>query len=144
MGAAHGRWDWQDAPVMTQSAELVDEARAVLDAVETALVRADTDMLMQLLDVKVQDMVRAYPAYSVATLRAEAERMMQYVALTDDPVPPRDPDEHDFRLVAGGRLLQLVDHDYKTSMAVRHHERGTRQPYRIMLARVGKLLRIVR
>ena len=41
-------------------------------------------------------------------------------------------------------MLQLLDRDYKTSMAVRHHERGTRQPYRIMLARIGKHLRIVR
>lgn len=144
LGAAHGRWSWQDAPVLSQSTELFDEACAQLDAVETAIRRADTNMLVQLIEPKFEDTLRAYPAYTDALLRAEIDTLMQFAALGDDPVPARDPAQHDFRLVAGGRMLQLLDRDWSTSLSVRHHERNTPQPYRISLARLGQHLRIVR
>jgi hypothetical protein len=144
MPASHGRWGWQDAPVLSQTSELFDEARAVLDAVETALRRGDRAMLMQLLEHRMNDWLRAYPAHSRGSMEAELAEMMRYVELTDDPVFERDPAQHDFRLVAGGRMLQLLDRDWQTSMGVRHHERGTRQPYRITLARLDGGLRILR
>ncbi|MEM1033405.1 MAG: hypothetical protein AAGN82_23930, partial [Myxococcota bacterium] len=116
-----GGWPWQDA-----------------------LRRGDVSAVLSLVEAKLDDVLRGYPAHTRASLEDELRALMVYVDAADDPVFPRDRKDHDFRLVGGGRLLELLDHDFTTSFALRHHERGTRQPYPLMLARLDGVLRIVR
>jgi hypothetical protein len=144
MGAAYGRWGWQDAPELVVDDALIAEARAVLDEVESAIRSFHADRFWALTELQIKDVLRAYPAVTEAYLRSDLEAMFNHYRDKPDPVMKRNPDDHDFRLVAGGRLLQCVDKDYSTSFKLRDPEDGTGVPYRIMLARVDGKLRIVR
>jgi len=144
LGSAHGRWAWQDAPQLTLDEALIDEACAVLDEVATAIRTKHLGLLWQLNELQLVDVQRAYPAITEAYLRAEiAEGLTDYEGI-DDPVLPRDRSRHDFRLVGGGRLLELLDDDWSTSFKLGHQRDGSPVPYRIMLCRIDGALRIMR
>jgi hypothetical protein len=144
LGPAHGRWAWQDAPPLVLDDALVAEASAVLDDVERALRMFDADALWRLAELQLEDVQRAYPAVSEAHLRGELTTLLDHAKKASDPVIRRDPAEHDFRLVAGGRMLQLVDRDYSTSVKLRDPGDGSAISYAIALARIDGRLRIVR
>jgi hypothetical protein len=141
---AHGRWAWQDAEPLELDEALVAEACALLDDVERAIRRGDKDRLWQLLEHQTLDAQRAYPALSEAGLRAELGTMLNHARKAADPVLTRDRAAHDFRLVAGGLMLELVDHDYSTTFKLRDPGDGSATPYRILAARIDGKLRIVR
>lgn len=144
MGAAYGRWAWQDAPPLVLDDALVAEARAVLDEVETAIRSFNKERFWSLTELQIKDVLRAYPAVTEAYLRADLEAMFNHYRDKPDPVMKRDPEDHDFRLVAGDRMLQCIDKDWSTSFKLRDPEDGSAVPYRIMLARIDGKLRIVR
>lgn len=143
MGAAFGQWDWQKAPDLVLDDALVAEARAVLDEVEAALRAYDEKRFWELTELQIKDVLRAYPALSEAAMRSELTTLMDHVKQSKDPVFPRDPADHDFRIVGQGKLLQCIDKDWTTSFEVRDPA-GDALPYRIMLARIDGKLRIVR
>ncbi|MBW2453263.1 MAG: hypothetical protein JRI68_02080, partial [Deltaproteobacteria bacterium] len=144
MGSAHGRWAWQDAPPLVLNEALIDEACRVLDEVATAIRTQHLGLLWQLNELQLRDVQRAYPALTEAYLRAEIAEGLTEVEGADDPVLPRDRSRHDFRLVGGDRLLQLVDDDWSTSFTLRHPSDGSPVPYRIMLCRIDGALRLMR
>ena len=144
MGAAKGRWGWQDAPPMRMSQRLWDDALAVIEEVEAAMRAGDEDRFWRLTELQLQDMLRAYPAVSRDDMWEDLKRRMQTYGRRDDAVFERDPTQHDFRLVSGGRLLELVDKDWSTSVKIRNPKTGNPLPFRIMLANIGGVLRIIR
>jgi hypothetical protein len=144
LGPAHGRWGWQDAPLLNLDEALFNEACALLDKVEAVLRARRADEFWQLTELQIRDVLRAYPALHEPQLRAELATLMAHYEKIDDPVMPRDRSQHDFRLVAGGRLLQLIDRDWTTSFKLRDPIDRSPVPYRIFVARIGGELRIVR
>jgi hypothetical protein len=144
LGAAHGRWAWQDAPPLVLDDALVDEACGVMDALAMAIHTKHGGHLWQLTELQLQDVQRAYPAVTEQFLRDDlADSLEEYEGI-DDPVMPRDRGKHDFRLVGGDRLLELLDDDWTTSFKLRHPSDGSPVPYRIMLCRIEGALRIMR
>ena len=144
MGPAHGRWGWQDAPPLTLDEALIDEACAVLEQVEMLIRHTHADGFWRLTELQLKDVQRAYSAVDESILRTDLSTLMNHYQGAPDPVMPRDREQHDFRLVGGGRLLELVDKDHSTSFKLRDPGDGSTVPYRIMLARIGNELRIVR
>jgi hypothetical protein len=144
LGPAHGRWAWQDAPVLVLDDALVGEARDVLDDVRRALRAFDADRLWKLAELQLKDVQRAYAAVREAHLRSELATLLDHARKAADPLLPSDPADHDFRLVGGGRLLQLVDRDYTPSVKLRDPGDGSTTGYPLMLARIDGKLRIVR
>ena len=142
--SANGRWAWQDATPLVLNDELIAEVRALLHQVEAAIRAADGDRLWKLTELQTRDVQRAYPAVTEGFLRGELATLMDHYKKSADPVIARDPAQHDFRLVAGGLMLQLVDRDYSTSFKLRHPGDGSAVPYRIFVARIDGQLRIVR
>ncbi|MBW2522815.1 MAG: hypothetical protein JRI23_01505 [Deltaproteobacteria bacterium] len=143
LGAAHGRWDWQDAPKLVLDDALVDEACAVMDELAMAIRTGHTGLWWQHIELQARDVQRAYPAITEAYIRGEmASDVQEYGGI--DPVVPRDRSRHDFRLAGGDRLLQLVDEDWTSSLEVLDPGSGAPVAYRLMLARIGKTLRVVR
>jgi hypothetical protein len=141
---AGAQWPFLDAPPLSLDDALVAEARALLDEVEQAIRAADADRIFRLAEIQLRDVQRAYPAVTDALLRADVSTRLQETEKSPDPVLPRDPGQHDFRLVAGDRVLQLVDRDWTTSFKLRDPGDGGPIPYRILVARIDGVLRIVR
>ncbi len=138
------RWEWLDAPPLVLDDALVAEACALLDEVERAIRRADVDRLWRLTEKQIRDVQRAYPALTESHLRGELAALVAHTQKAADPVFTRDRSRHDFRLVGGDRMVQLVDDDFTTSFKLRDPDDGSATAYRICLARVGGQLRIVR
>jgi len=144
LGAAHGRWAWQDAPELVEGEALVAEACALLDQVELAVRTGNADRLYALSEAQILDVLHAYPALSAEFLRGDLVAMLQHYQKGPEPVVARDPSKHDFRVVAGGKLLQLVDVDWTPSFKLRDPVDRSEIGYPMFLARLGGELRIVR
>jgi hypothetical protein len=144
MGAAHGYFVWQAAPEIVLDPATIEEARAVLDQVEAAIRAHDIDWLLRLNQVMVRDTIRSYSAMDDGFLRREITNLMRRQQKVLDPVIPRDPHTHDFRVVAGGRILQCIDVDWTSSFKLRSPTGGAPLPYMLFLARIDGKLQIVR
>jgi len=143
MGAAFGRWAWQNAPDLVLDEATILEARAVLDEVEAALRARQADRFWDLTELQIKDVVRAYPQVTEAFLRGDLQTMLGHFEKQPNPVVARDPAAHDFRIVGGGKLLQCIDADWTTSFKLRDPD-GDQVPYTIFLARIDGRLRVVR
>ncbi len=143
LGAAFGQWGWQTAPDLVPGQALFDEARAAMDEVETAVRAFHEERFWELTELQIRDVLRAYPAVTEPYLRGDLSTMMAHLKKGKEPVVKRDPANHDFRVVGGGKLLQCVDKDWTTSFKLNDPGGGT-IPYTIFLARIDGRLRIVR
>lgn len=145
LGAAHGAWAWQSAPVLTLDDALIAEARAVIDDLEAAIRGGHVDRLWNLTELQQRECLRAFPAVSEEFVKTELASMVQnFREGGDASFLVRDPAEHDFRLVCGGRLLELVDKDNQPSF--RMVDPGTQQVsyFPTFVGRHGNELRVMR
>ncbi len=140
----HPRWGWQDAPPLNLDEALVEEACTVLDQVEQAFRSADADSFWRMTAKQLAEMRLAYPAVTEAAMRADLTKRMAHYQTISDPVMARVRSQHDFRLVAAGRMVELLDKDYTTSFKLRDPNTGAAVPYRMMLARIDGALTITR
>jgi len=143
MGQGFGRWGWQDAPALTLDEATVAEASQLLDRMHRAISEARGDEVWRLAELQLEDVQRAYPVTRSMLEQDMADRM-DLVSTMRRPVLDLERDAYDFRLVADRRMIQLVNRDYSTSLKLRHSKGLRPVPYRIMVARIGGELRIVR
>ncbi len=143
LGAAHGAFSWQSAPPLSLDDYTLNEALTLLNEIELAIRTYDTHRLWQLSAMKNEDVVRSYMAVDEGFLRSELESLMAHQRKATDPVKRRDPRQHDFRLVAGGRLLECIDQDWTPSFKLLDPD-GDPLPYQLFLARINGQLQIVR
>ena len=145
LGSQHGRWAWQDAPVLVLDEQLILEARAVLDDVARTLRQGDVDAAWRATEIRAREGLRAYPSMSEAEARVELGKVLAYYRTVPEPVRPFTPDRHDFRLVAGDRALQCIDVDWSASLKLENpSDPGELVPYALFLARIGDRLQVVR
>jgi hypothetical protein len=144
LGQAHGRWAWQDAPVLDLEEALVAEARAALDEIAQAWQACSIEGLWALSALNVRETRRAYPALDEASLRADLELLMNHYARARERVAPRASEQHDFRTVAGGRMLECIDLDWAPSLRLLDPDDGSQVPYPVLLARVDGRLCVAR
>jgi hypothetical protein len=144
LGAANGRWAFQDAPVLDLDEATIAEAIGVLDAVADAVRARSVQGVMALGELKNRDALRAYPALGEEMIRADLQESFDSYAKLSDFVAPRRPEQHDFRLVAGGRILETIDRDWTASLKLSSPATGEEVPFPLMLARIDGRLRIVR
>ncbi|APR74749.1 Hypothetical protein A7982_00095 [Minicystis rosea] len=144
VGAAYGRWSWQDAPVLTLDESLLAEARAVIEAYGHALCYGTTAELASLMRISLADQARAFPDWPVDEQDKMLDRLVAYYHKAPEPRFSLDPERHDFRLVASGRVLQCVDDDFKGSLRLRDPDGGRDVRMPICLARIDGVLRPVR
>lgn len=141
---AKARWRWQDAPELELNDALIDEARGVLDQIVDVVERGDGAEYNRIVELSLGDWVRAYPVWTEVKLAQEHERFVEHYRSGDDPVAQLRRQQHDFRLVAGGRVLSCVDRDYVASLRLRDPDDGTPVPQPLFLARIDGQLRVVR
>jgi hypothetical protein len=144
LGAANGRWAWQDAPVLELDEATVAEAVAVLDAIAAGYQSLSVQTLWALSELNIKDTKRAYPVLTDEALRSDLEQILQHYGKKPDRVYPRAPEEHDFRVVAGGRMIECVDRDWKPSLRLKDPDDESAIPYPVLLARIDGRLRVIR
>lgn len=144
LGSSFGPWAWESYPVLTLDEPLIEEACGVLEELDTAVKGGHADRIWQLTELSMRDTIKAYPALNEVFLRADITEMLQVFGADGDPTSARDKAQHDFRLVGRGKLLELVDKDFRPSFRLKDTKRDQVVPFPTYLARVGKELRIVR
>jgi hypothetical protein len=137
-------WAWEDAPALTMNDELRAEAVAVVEEVMGAVARGDLDGFIALTDAKLRDVKVAYPLRTDASIRDELREFLAFWNKSGAPLYPLDDEAHDFRLVAGGRMLEAVDDDGMASMRFCDPSDQAALPYPLYLARLDGRLRVVR
>jgi hypothetical protein len=145
LGNAHGAWAWQSCPVLTLDEALIEEARQVMDSLESAIRGGHADQLFRLTEIQNRECMRALPAWSEDMVRAEFANMVAtFKDAGNEAFPKRDPANHDFRLVCGGRLVELIDKDFQASFRLKNPDSGYVLFMNTFLGRVGKELRVIR
>lgn len=144
LGAAYGRWSWQDAPLLHLDERLVAEARAVIEAYGDALCYGTAAELRSITRVIDADSVRAFPDWPAAEQNEMLDRLVGYYHKAPEPRFSVEPERHDFRLVAGGRVLECVDDDFQGSLRLRDPDGGRDVRMPLFLARIEGTLRPVR
>ena len=142
-GELAGRWAFEDAPVLTLDEPLVAEAHERLQEIARVIREGSLEEYVALYRVVMRERQRAYPAIPEGHLEKGAAFLWNRYRQTPDPVLPLARDQHDFRLVADGRLLECLDLDFQPSLRVRTPE-GSIVPFGILLARIGGRLEIAR
>jgi hypothetical protein len=146
-GASAGPWAWQAAPVLALDEPTRSEAERAVREVHEALFSGDAERVRALIAIRWEEMDRAYPGRDDA---ADRQRHAEWIA--ELAASPRrklrlDPLRHDFRLVAGGRMIECIDEDHFPSIRVAQEvepNRWAAAPYPILLARIEGSLRVVR
>ncbi|UQA62016.1 hypothetical protein [Polyangium aurulentum] len=144
LGAVVPRWSYQDAPILSMEESLVDEADAALEEVAEAFRRGSPAQLLAALEEQQREVLLAYPALTADFIRDDLSLLVTDYHRAKEPVLPLRRDRHEFRLVAGGRMIQCVDDDWKPSLRLVDPDEGNEVPYPLFLARIGGRLRVVR
>lgn len=135
-GPAFGRWAWQGADTINMqwdSKAIMQVVRTVHEAFRTGLAAA----VLALGELRLQEGARAYPARPLEGLRA---RQVDYLARNARregwAVVPLDPQQHDFRLCAGGTMVEIIDRNWEPS--IRSFPMGTTGafPFPMFLSRI--------
>lgn len=143
MGTFAGRWAFQDAAVLTLNDELVQEAHMKLEEIAYTIRHGSLTQYLDMFRVIVRERHRAYPALPQGHLQERSEDFLQRFRQKPDQVLPPARDQHEFRLVADGRMIECVDRDFFPSLRMRSVE-GNLVPMDIFLGRIDGRLEIVR
>jgi hypothetical protein len=117
-------WAWQRASVMRPTPELDAAVGRAVQAAHAAFAARQAEFFLQFGQPYFSEYARAYPAIGEAQ-RAQRLRdaWVRLGAAGDWRVAPLVPEEFDFRLCAEGRLLELVDKQFRPVL------RGESRPY---------------
>lgn len=147
LGMSFGPWAWEKAPILELDDATMNEAKSVVREMHGALFSGDAQKVLNLIRLRWEEMDRAYPGRDDA---ADQRNHAAWIAeLGQDPRSnvPLEPENHAFRLIAGGRMIECIDEDFFASIRIAQEvepNRWAAAPYSISLARVGQRLTIVR
>ncbi len=116
LGPRAGRWAWQDAPALVLDDATRAEIAAVVATVADAFESGRPAKAVDLLEVRFAEHARAYPDHDPRTPRSELSSSVRRAANEGWSVRALDAAAHDFRLCAGGRLVEIVDEDWAPSL----------------------------
>ncbi|WP_114857215.1 hypothetical protein [Azospirillum brasilense] len=144
LGPQFGRWGWQDAPVLTLDRQLASETGDLLRRLHQAMAAGDGRGVTMLLSPAYYDLSRAYPrppnawAEGFETFMARVSRQPEW------RMQPLDPARVDFRLVAGGHMLECIDKDWQPTLRTEPLADGMPFTLPVFLARLNGRLAVVR
>jgi hypothetical protein len=143
LGALFGPWEWQSAPRVTLSGDVVKEVAAVLESLRTSLAAGNPEVLARLADTKLENASRAFPARELGGLRQQIRKVVARDAAQPGwGFAALRPDQFDFRVVGNGRLVECINKDWKPSLRTNVLADGYPKCYPLLLYRVREGWRI--
>ncbi len=118
------RWRWLDAPVVSPSAAVTQQAHAFVSGLSRDLARGQTDSFLTATRLRTEELALAYqrsPEAETARLREWLEQMYAASRLVWQPVLPA---EMQLRPLAGGRLLECLGGGGRTALTTVPDEAG--------------------
>ena len=115
LGPMFGRWQWQDAEQVTLDKKTLAEISVYVDKFYAAFAASKSQELLDFAKVRIQEGDKAYPgtnvvAENVMVVRDVEERKYD----TRWKVAPLQPAQFDFRVHAEGRIVEIINADWKT------------------------------
>lgn len=137
-----GPWAWESAPVLD-----LDTTRGAVEAfiarVHAALADGDTDFMLRLTDRYIRELAVAYSLDPGQELKKSADLFSGQFAEPGWAMEPLEPDEHDLRLCAGGRLVECVRADREPILCGVPDADGGQYMFPMMVGAVGGQLRLL-
>lgn len=117
LGSMNGPWAWQSAPRLRLDPHTVAAVAAVLERIRSSLERGDPSVMLELARPKFEAAARAWPARTYPQLAMQFRAMVQRLPSTPGwAMQPLDPENFNFRLVAGSRLIECINKDWKPTV----------------------------
>lgn len=143
-GAAFGRWAWQDA----QEIDLKRDMPAIAELVRMVHEAFRTGVAAPVLErgaLRLSEGAHAYPVRSIESLRTrQAAYFERNVKQEGWAVEPLDPPQADYRLCAGGRMVEIIDKNWQPTIRSKPVKSGDVFPFPMFLSKINRKFVIIR
>ena len=147
LGKQHGRWAWQDGADIKLDNDTKKEIMSLLNVLHDAFVKGDGQKVLDLAKLRLDDGARANSAVD----RNKQHQLFindikRYESYPDWGMEPLSPLEAEFRIVANGKMVECIRHDWQpllVSTPLKKRD-GGRYDYRVFLSKIKGKLHIVR
>lgn len=137
LGPLFGRWGWESAEKLQLDTATIDSAANVLESIRTSLAASNPEVLLRLATGKFANAAVAFPARPYNVLVEQFRRVVARDASAPGwAFPPLDRERFDFRLVAGGRLLECINRDWRPTLRTAVLSDGYPKYYPLLLCRI--------
>jgi hypothetical protein len=117
LGRRFGRWNWESAAPLTLDAATVDSVAGILRQIRTTLSAGDPSYLASLGQAKFENAARAYPGETAAQIEQQfRDFILQQASRGRLDFQPLSPADFDFRLVAGRRIVECINKDWRPAL----------------------------
>jgi hypothetical protein len=138
LGPMFGRWDWEAAERLKLEAATIDSAAGVIESIRASLAAGDPDVLLRLAAGKFANAARAFPARPFNALVEQFRRVVvRDSAASGWSLPKLDRSQLDFRLAAGGRVLECINRDWHPTLRTVALSDGYPKYYPMLLCRLN-------
>ena len=147
LGKQHVRWAWQDGADIKLDNDTKKEIMSLLMELRDAFTKGDGQKILDLAKMRLGDGDRANPAVDRNKQNQRfIEHFKEYESYPDWGMEPLSPLEADFRIVAGGKMVECIRNDWQPliiSKPLKDWD-GDRYDYRVFLSKIKGKLHIVR
>jgi hypothetical protein len=117
LGPVFGLWAWQSLPRLRFDPATTSAVEEVLERIRDSFQRGDPSVLVDLARPKFEAAARAYPTRTLPQIIEQFEGVVRRYASTPGwGMQPLAPDQFSFRVVAGGRLIECINKDWKATV----------------------------
>lgn len=140
LGKVFGEWGWQKAEKINLNPVEIQGIVAYLKVFHEALSNGDGKKVLELVKLRFDENGRAFP--TVDRKKEELEFVSNIENFKkkypDWKMLPLDPEFFDFRVVAGGRMVEIINKDWQPTIRGTYTFHGKKEeyPYRLFLSKI--------
>ncbi len=135
IGSHLGTWNWQNCDPINLLKELPAITK-IVKQIHNDFGKGNGKVIADLAEPYLDDMGKALPAYGKDEFREDMINDINYNAEVEDAVDLFNPENHDFRLAADAKLVQIINKDWEPTIRTKEDEGG--ESYELPLF-LGKL-----
>lgn len=137
LGQLFGRWQWQDAEVVTLDKITLAEISAYVEKFYAAFSASNGQEMLAFSKLRLEESDKSYPGKNPAEENAmflkDVEKRKQNKAWK---VTPLRPPLFDFRACANGRMVQIINSDWKSPFHGTFEGSDKEYSYRMFLSKI--------
>lgn len=137
LGPMFGRWQWQDAEQVTLDKKILSEISSYVDKFYAAFSTSNGQEILNLARVRLQELDKAYPGTDPAKENARFLRNVEKRKQNAHwKVTPLRPTQFDFRVCANGRMVEIINSDWKPTIRGVFEDRDFEYTYQMFLSKI--------